>query len=273
MFKYGFACFHAFVVALLCAVLPWATANVLANCPEHQVRRAEQVRLTGDSVLFVVHASSTYDARFASKRGVDEAVRFAKQRGIQVVYLKDDSPEQFYFMQDCSPSLWLYSRGGELNLEKVPAHVYIAGGHLELCMAVALNEIIFNWKRKAAGNLTVTYLMDAIYSNGKLIEASDPFYADFNRFMEVVTYGRPGSEHWPKLSLLETMGLIVREERQLQYLEHVLPRWENTFPGQYQVELSLNGERKKVLRKASGLMPPTLRFEFYDSALSIDPIR
>ena len=91
--------------------------------------------------------------------------------------------------------------------------------------------------------------------------------------MEVVTYGRPGGEHWPKLSLLETMGLIVREERQLQYLEHVLPRWENTFPGQYQVELSLNGERKKVLRKASGLMSSTLRFEFYDSVLSIDPVR
>ena len=92
----------------------------------------------------------------------------------------------------------------------------------------------------------------------------------FSRFMNVVTYGRPGGEHWSKLSLLETMGLIVREERQLQYLEHVLPRWDNTFPGQYQVELSLNGERKKVLRKAAGLLPPTLRFEFYDSALSID---
>jgi hypothetical protein len=261
-----------FLLSIVIALTACAS-GALANCPEHQVRRAEQVRLTGDSVLFVVHASSTYDARFTSKRGVDEAVRFAKQRGIQVVYLQDDSPEQFYFMQDCSPSLWLYSQGGELNLEKVPAHVYIAGGHLELCMAVALNEIIFNWKRKATGNLTVTYLMDAIYSNGKLIEASDPFYADFHRFMEVVTYGRPGGEHWPKLSLLETMGLIVREDRQLQYLEHVLPRWDNTFPGQYQVELSLNGERKKVLRKASGLMPPTLRFEFYDSALSIDPIR
>ena len=175
MLKFVFAFFHVLVVVFLCGLVPWATTNALANCPEHQVRRAEQVRLTGDSVLFVVHASSTYDARFISKRGVDEAVRFAKQRGIQVVYLQDDSPEQFYFMQDCSPSLWLYSQGGELNLEKVPGHVYIAGGHLELCMAVALNEIIFNWKRKATSILTVTYLMDAIYSNGKLIEASDPF--------------------------------------------------------------------------------------------------
>ncbi len=169
-----------FLLSIVIALTACAS-GALANCPEHQVRRAEQVRLTGDSVLFVVHASSTYDARFTSKRCVDEAVRFAKMRGIQVVYLQDDS---------------------------IPR------------------------------------------SNG-----------------------RPGGEHWPKLSLLETMGLIVREERQLQYLEHVLPRWENTFPGQYQVELSLNGERKKVLRKASGLMSSTLRFEFYDSALSIDPVR
>ena len=223
--------------------------------------------------MIVVHQSSTYDARFATKRGVDEAVRFAKSRKIPVIYLQDDTPDEFYFMEDCHPDHWVFSQGGEISFELTASHVYIVGGHLELCMSAALHDIIFQWSKRAPRNFTVTYLMDAIYSNGKMIEPGDPFFADFERFMGIVTYGRPGGEHWPKLSLLETMGIIQREDHELEYIKRILPRWDRTFPKNYRVTVQMNDSVKKVLRTAPGWNPPTVLFRFVDSALNLSEPR
>ena len=219
--------------------------------------------------MIVVHATSTFDSRISTKRGLDEAVRFAKNMGIPVGYLQDDSPGQFYFMEDCSPDYWVFSDAGEISFDVPPAHVYIAGGHLEMCLSAALNDILYQWARRSPGNFTVTYLMDAIYSNGKVIDPSDPFYADFVKFRDVVTYGRPGGEHWPKLSLLETMGIIVKEEHELEYIKQILPRWDKTFPKAYRAEVQLNDSVKKVLHATAGWNPPTLLFHFVDSAINL----
>jgi hypothetical protein len=106
-----------------------------------------------------------------------------------------------------------------------------------------------------------------------VIDPSDPFYADFTRFMNVVTYGRPGGEHWPKLSLLETMGIIIREDHELEYIKQVLPRWDTTFPKTYRVTVQLNDSVKKVLQSAPGWHPPSLSFHFVDSAIDFSEPR
>lgn len=219
--------------------------------------------------MIVVHATSTHDARFSTKRGVDEAVRFAKSKRIPVVYLQDDTPEQFYFMEDCNPDYWAFSQGGEISFDVAPSHLYIVGGHLEMCMSATLHDVLLQWAKKPPRNLTVTYFMDAIYSNGKTIDPSDPFYEDFVRFMDVVTYGRPGGEHWPKLSMLEAMGIIVKKSDEFEYLRQILPRWDRTLPETYRVEMQINGSVKKVLRSAPGLHPPALLFNFVDSAINL----
>jgi hypothetical protein len=250
------------------AILLLASAS-RAACRQHEVTPPAQVKINGDSVMIVVHQSSTYDARFSTKRGVDEAVRFAKNKKIPVIYLQDDTPDEFYFMADCHPDYWVFSQGGEISFEVTPSHVYIVGGHLELCMSAALHDILGQWAKRSPQNFTVTYFMDAIYSNGKMIDPSDPFYNDFSRFLSIVTYGRPGGEHWPKLSLLETMGIITREAHQLDYIRQILPRWDTTFPKTYRVDVELNGSPRKVLQTAPTWWPPILRFRFFDSALSL----
>lgn len=240
-----------------------------ASCRQHEITKPSQVKIESNSVMIVVHQSSTYDARFSTKRGIDEAVRFAKSKKIPVIYLQDDTPDEYYFMEDCYPDFWVLSQGGEINFEVFPSHLYIVGGHLELCMSTALHDIIYQWAKRPPRNYTVTYLMDAIYSNGRMIEPSDPFYDDFLRFLGVVTYGRPGGEHWPKLSLLETMGIIAREEHELEYIKKILPRWDRTFPENYRIEVQLNDSVKEVLRSAPGWRPPSILFHFVNSALSI----
>lgn len=252
----------AALVGLLWLSVGWA-------CADYEITPPSQVRIHGDSVMIVVHESSSHDARFSTKRGVDEAVRFAKARKIPVIYLQDDTPDKYYFMEDCKPDYWVYSSGGEITFDVTADNLYIVGGHLELCMSKALHDIIYQWARRPPKNHTVTYFMDAIYSNGKLIQPGDPYYRSFDRFLSIVTYGRPGGEHWPKLSLLETMGVIRKEGNQLEYLKKVLPRWDTTFPRSFQVELQLEESPRKVLRPAEGWFPPTVLFHFVDSALAL----
>lgn len=249
------------------ALVGWLTAApAAASCHDAPFAPPAGVRLDGDAALIVVHASATYDARLASKYGVDEAVRFARERNIPVVYLQDESPPDKYFASDCRPDYRIYSAGGEIRFDALPPHLYIVGGHLELCLSVALNEIIARWARQPPRKLRMTLFMDGIYSNGKSIDPAAPYHRDFARFMDVVTYGRPGGEHWPKLTLLETMGVIVDEQHELDYLMQVLPRWDTSFSDRWRVELQLNDSVVKVLRPAAGWNPPTLSFHFVDSA-------
>jgi hypothetical protein len=261
--------FQRVVLALLSlyAGLAWSV------CPPHEFSAPSQVRLAGAAVMVVVHATSTHDARFSAKRGVDEAVRFARDKGMPVIYLQDDTPDRYYYMEDCRPDHWVFSGGGEISFAVAPTQIYIVGGHLEMCMSVALHDILLQWARMLARDRSITYFMDAIYSNGKEIDPSDAFYGDFIRFLDVVTYGRPGGEHWPKLSLLETMGVVIRQDHQFEYLRQILPRWQATLPDTYRVELQMNDLPRKVLRAAEGRSAPTLLFRFLDSALSLsDPL-
>jgi len=258
--------FRTILGAALLALVPLC---VRAACPEAPLADPQAVRVDGKTVMLVVHASSTYDARLVSKRGIDEAIRFARERAMPVVYLQDETPAQFYFTEDCRPDYRIRSEGGEVRFAIPATQLYVVGGHLELCLMTALEDILYQWAAGPPESRTVTYLMDGIYSNGKMIDPDDPFYGDFQRFLGVVSYGRPGGEHWPKLSLLETMGVIVREDHELEYLRQILPRWDTTFPPNYRVEVQLNDSVKKVLRAAPGWNPPTILFHFVDSAVNL----
>jgi len=250
-------------------LLAFLAGPALANCDRQDFTDPSRVRLTGNAVMLVTHASSMYDARLSTKRGVDEATRFAKQRRIPLVYLQDDSPAEYYFMQDCHPDYRVLSIDGDIRFPVEPAHVYVAGGHLEMCLSNTLHDVLTAWARQPGRNLTVTYLMDAIYSNGKSIEEGDRFYRDFQNFMSVVTHGRPGGEHWPKLTLLETLGIIVRDEDEYEYLKRILPRFDRTLPADYRVELQINDSVARVVRPAKTRSAPVLRFHFVDSALAL----
>jgi hypothetical protein len=121
--------------------LAWLSLPALASCPGHAFTEPTQLKLTGESVMIVTHASSNDDGRIATKSGVDEAVRFAKKRRIPVVYLQDDRPAINYFMEDCSPDYWVYSEGGEIGFDVPASHLYTTGGHLEECLSSTLHDV------------------------------------------------------------------------------------------------------------------------------------
>lgn len=258
--------FRNFAVCLLLSLL---SAPSLAVCPARTLTDPSRVKIDNDRVLLVVHASASYDSRYVTKRGVDEAVRFAKHERIPVIYLQDDSGDQYYFMDDCQPTYWVQSAGGEFSFDLSRVRqVYVVGGHLELCLYETLGELVYQWGRAKPADHRITYFMDGIYSNGKFVDPADPFYRDFDRFMGIVSYGRPSGEYWPKLSLLETMGVIVRPENEYEYAKQVLPRWDRSLPPSYRVELRVNQAATRVLRPAQGRTSPSMQFHFVDSALA-----
>lgn len=250
---------------LLIAVSLLLSGAVDAACGPYQRSSPSEVRLNADAMLVVTHASARYDARLSTKRGVDSAVRFAKSRGLPVLYLEDGSPAERQLPDDCHPDHWLYSEEGELPVDFRGSHIYVAGGHLEVCLANTLVDVMDRWSRQPRRDLTITYFMDAIYSNGKEVADSDPWQRDFANFLSVVTYGRPATGDWPKVALLETMGIIVNESRQLDYLERIVPHHSRYFGADYRVEITLN-DRSRVIQQGRGPRPPVLRFQFLDSA-------
>ncbi len=253
---------------LILGVWSWAS---FASCPQHTFTNPPDIHLKGDAVMIVTHASSNDDGRIASKFGVDQAIHFARKNHIPVIYLQDDRTAENYFMEDCAPDYWVFSKDGEVPFDVTPSRVYLVGGHLELCLSVTVNDILLNWSKKPRRDLTMSFFMDGIFSNGREIEEADPYYRDYIRFMQIVNYSRPAGEYFPKLTLLETMGVIINETRQYDYLKRVLPHYERTLPADYRVEMKMSESRPQVLqtgKKSPGQTgrQPVLHFDFVNSA-------
>ncbi|MCM2278731.1 MAG: hypothetical protein NDJ89_11710 [Oligoflexia bacterium] len=243
-----------------------------APCLKPVFNSPEEVKLTGRSVLIATHPSRAFDGRMASKVGMDAAVKAAKARKIPVIYLQDDGDERDYFFEDCEPDYRLFSRDGDIRVDLRPSQVITVGGHWELCQSRTLHDVMYLWSRQPARDLRITVYMDGTYMKGSLsFEESDPYYGDFTRFMGIVNYDRPGSEVFNnKLTLLEAMGIISREFRQLDFLARILPHYARTLPG-HRVELRLNGSVPRILQKGKGPKPPVLTFEFLSSAMEFGP--
>jgi hypothetical protein len=69
------------------------------------------------------------------------------------------------------------------------------------------------------------------------------------------------------------MGIIRREDHELDYIRKILPRWDRTFPDRYRIAVKMNDSVAKVLRSAPGWHPPTVMFRFVDSALTLSQPR
>jgi len=132
-----------------------------------------------------------------------------------------------------------------------------------------MHDILEQWAKQSPRNLRITLLMDAIYSNGKGVDSQDDYYDKLERFLGVVTHGRPGGEAWPKLTLLETMGVIARHSQQRDYLRRILPHYARTMPRGYRVEMQVNDEQAQTLMRGTDSGAPTLSFHFIDSAIQV----
>jgi len=236
-----------------------------AACLQPQFNDPSQVKLTSDAVLLVTHASSTYDTRLSSKRGVDKAVSFAKSKGIPVIYLQDNTPAEKYFTADCSPDYRVFSRDGELPFELKASRVYVVGGHIEQCLSRTIEDVINSWARQQIRNLSLTFLMDSIYSTGELVEESDPYYDAFSQFRRIIAHRRTHADPLPKFTLLESLGVIDQEESEIEFLTRALPNSGKVLTPVYEVELSLNNTLTRKLRIAPEEATARIRFNFVDS--------
>lgn len=244
----------------------------LATCHKPEFVDPSQVTPNSDAILIVTHASSSYDTRLASKRGIDTAVSFAKSQGIPVIYLQDKTPEENYFLADCFPDYRVFSQDGELPFEVKASHVYVVGGHLEQCLFRTIEGVINSWARQQIRDLTLTFLMDGIYSTGEMVEESDPYYMDFDRFTRFIAHRRTHLDPAPKFTLLETLGVIGQQEKELEFLTRALPNYGEVLSSVYEVELSLNNALTQKIQSDPEETLARIRFDFVDSAARLDAL-
>ena len=244
----------------------------LATCHKPEFTDPAQIKLNSDSVLIVTHASATYDTRMSTKRGVDEAVNYAKRKGIPVIYLQDKTPEEEYFMADCRPDYRVFSQDGELPFEVKASHVYVVGGHLEQCLYRTLEGVINSWARQQIRDLSLTFLMDGIYSTGELVEESDAYYKDFDQFTRVIAHRRTDTDPMPKVTLLETLGVINKEDSEIDFLTRTLPNYGAVLAPRYEAVLTLNKILVKSIQPEEDEAIARIRFDFVDSASRLNAI-
>jgi hypothetical protein len=237
-----------------------------ANCPPRPFSYPSDLLLDNPAVVIVTHASANYDPRYATKRGVDEAVSLARSKDMPVLYLENEETSESYFADDCSPDYRIFSEDGELPLDIRSTDIYVVGGHIELCLARTLQDVMASWSRHPERALRITFLMDGIYSNGKSLREKDPYYAAAHRFMGIVSHGRTERETWSKLTLLEALGIIEVSERRYEFLQRLVPQYEHVLSASYRVELQLNNEPPRVLRRGNPASGMRLQLRFVDSA-------
>lgn len=262
----------ALVWGLLTALLNQSVAvaacsEPLLQSPERATAIARAAQAKARPVVLVTHPSKSFDPRLSSKRGTDELMRVAKVKDWTSFYLKDDDKIGQYFVDDCEPTAWVFSQDGELSFELSARDVYVAGGHLELCLSRSLHDLILQWAKAQPQSHRITFVMDGVYSNGKYFEEGKPGWDDLQKFFAVTNYRRPGGEAWPKLNLLESMGVIKSPTEQLEYPQTVLPRWDRTFDENWRVELIDDDDVVTVLQKGKGFSAPVMQFKFVDTML------
>jgi hypothetical protein len=243
-----------------------ASTSVFASCPEPMFSSGPTGSVNKPLVL-MVHASHDFDSRKATSNGIEFLTKFAHQKQFDVLHLKDDAQVSKYFASTVScDGTWWKSGGGEMQSYVVSEDVHVAGGHLEYCFNTALNQMVYGWKKQnKRSKLKITYYADAIYSNGKLVYDTDPYYNDFKKFINVTAYGRPGGEYWPKVTLLETLGIIANINNQYEYIQRALPRFDTSLPD-YKVTLKIDGLAARVLQDPKNAVGE-LEFVIKDSAM------
>ncbi|MEZ5651016.1 MAG: hypothetical protein R3E87_10760 [Burkholderiaceae bacterium] len=255
---------------LTASLTQWPLAQAHAGCDGFAFTEAAALRLDTRRLLLVTHASSAYDSRLATKRGLDELLRRARAARIPAIYLADDSPPDAYFPADCQPNAWVFSEGGELRFQTDADHVLLAGGHLEICLNRTIHALLDQWARRRPRDRRLTLVADAIYANAREIDELTPYFKDVSRFLDVVASARPGGEHWRKLTMLELMTLIRDDVQRRDYLASVLPHDARAMPAPWRIVMRWDGRRELELRASRGPTAATLVLEVVDTMFDED---
>lgn len=251
-----------FLLSLMMAAL---SGMAVASCPEQPFSRPVDKGLITPSALLVTHASRVFDPLYASKRGIDRATRIGKSNHIPVIFLQNDDVPESYFADDCHPDLRLHSEYGELGMVIDASEIFLAGGHLEQCLNTTIRDILTAWTLHPKHDLALSYLMDAIYSNGDLVQEGDPYKKNFELVRNALQFP---SDHEnapePKITLLTAMNLIEGREEKFSYLTRLLSGYKFLLPESTRIVIEYAGQQKIIGDTRTKPMR-TLAFRFLET--------
>lgn len=255
------------LILLVCLLA--AQTSVADYCKNVHFTDPSQVTMRKESVVIATHPSTLWDGYFSSKAGMDSAVAFGKRNNYPVIYLQDDSSESkpTYFYSDCNPDYWIASSGGEFAFQVTASHVYTVGGHFEACQWTTMAQLMNGTWQPLQQNkdVTLTEVMDGIYSDGSYVKASDSYNKELESFFEILSYNNPRDKiPLQHLNILQTMGIIKSHALQVAFLKRSL-NWLGGLTTNHKVDLYMNGEFVETLRPGRGRSPPLFKLEFKNS--------
>jgi len=225
----------------------------------------ENINLTSKNILLVTHTSQIWDVRHSSKLGMDNIVKKFKRENYPVVYLQGSSLPESYFYEDCSPSYYVLSKGGEFSFEFDSPNVFTAGGYFGACQRKTVMQILKYWKKKYKNkldlpDLQITYITDSVYSHyHHVVSSDDIFYDDILNYIRIF-----GAE---VITLLEMERIIHESDGKKLFYKRYFERLSNfnLFPDKYQVEVWVDNINSFTLQTGSD-RSPTLKFNFVQSS-------
>ena len=133
-------------------------SSIISNLGFGQVVEAQRV-------LFVNHASSSYDMSYSTREGVVRAYRLARvDPGVTIVGAYNSETRPLYdesYVKREENDAWFVSETGPHTLQFPQAkQIYYAGGYLSLCLCESVRDTVRNSKQSP---LKLTLLSDAVY--------------------------------------------------------------------------------------------------------------
>lgn len=123
-------------------------------------------------LLFVVHASASWDGLGFSRRFINQAIENARKRKATIVYLMNSfslAAQVQWYTSERNPDFAFYSKGGRHDFPIQTDNVTVVGGYLGLCHAWAISDIMA--RHEGRGALSIHLPMKAIfYTNGNLYD-------------------------------------------------------------------------------------------------------
>lgn len=229
---------------------------IYAPCLAPTFTETKDVRLANDEVLIVTHISNQWDQRYSTKLGVDRLVAQAMDSGVPVVYLQDPSAYKTYFYDNCHPTYYVKSLGGEFSFDFDSRHVVTAGGYNELCQGRSMSKILKTVGKHDRQDLEIDLVTDAIYTAGGYIPSGAPYLPQFNEYIRI--FGAP------TISLLHLMRIIKEKPLLIEYLQKYLSSLSSELPPTHRTVVQVNSKQEFIHSERVGAPTLTLNFRLGD---------
>lgn len=276
-FLFGAWAFYLFsTIPALGEHLDPKTTLHMGNQYEKRYTKPQDIHIKGQDLLIAAHCNSDCDYRKLTRKAADETMAFAKDSGMETIYLQESLNRVKYFCMDKNPTHIAYSYDGSFKFNVPAPKVILIGGYFSLCLRISIRDLLKAWNGQKT-DLNITLVAPAIYG---LLNSRSRFLSS-DLIQEVFGEQAIHKDKWKKFFRDKIRPLERRHGESVPlswildqfpskadaftYLAHWLRKennFKNLFPN-HRVIFKYD-DKEKILQKTGKESSPTLTFQVVD---------